>query len=222
MVVSSVTQEEQFLLAHHAYQILFTIVPSQAFVLTQPALRGRDASVLRAETQLIASPGPLTVGCESVRQPGFARFTCLRDRDGDGRFDEFVRLMAGIDYFIIPVQSRSLTLEWEPLASPASYRALDVRTEVDPIAMIIRYTRTNDRNYVDFCLQPRRRTASWGRRHLVDTCLKQEIVVADQDLPTTQSVYDFRVSVLSFDLSSKTVLLHVIRPPDGASIFFDY
>ncbi len=222
MVVSSAPQEDQFLLPHHAYQTLFNIVPSQAFVLTEPVLRGRNSSLLRAETQLISSPGPLIVACESVRQPGYARFTCLRDNDSDGRFDEFVRLMAAIDYFIIPVQSRSLTLEWEPLTVPAAYRALDVRTEVEPIAMIIRYTRTSDQNYVDFCLQPRRRTASWGRKHLVDTCLKQEIIVTDSALPTTRSVNDFRVSVIRYDAPSNAVLLHVVRPPEGTMIFFDY
>lgn len=212
--------DETVTLQSRGYATLFTIRPLEAFAALDPVLAKKGKEVLPAGAIFMRAPGPDFIACEAVRKRGNERFTCLRDDNRDGVFDQISRTPTASDYFIYPMQA--YPVKYTPLYQPVRYRDIDETTEFRPVEFIVRFSHLGKWGVVDFCFEPFRRKESWGFPHLVDACLADRLRPDFVDLPKSLSLHGFKVSALAVDDQAKTMTLRLQRQPDEYRITFGY
>ena len=223
VTVPSGAAEETVVLKHPSHLTLFNLRPEEAFALLAPVADERSKELLAEGIQLIRVPGPEMVACQAVRPKGNERFTCLRDKDRDGLFDEYFRPAAKTNLYILPLQQFQPV--FAPLAGSVAYRGVDERTESPTSQFILQHAVQGKNIIIQFCFEPYRRVASWGYPHLVDDCLVRTLShKRGREYPYAVSVLGVDVAVLSFDEKTKETTFRVRRKPEEfpTTFGFDY
>ena len=213
--------EETVVLKHPSHLTLFNLRPEEAFALTAPVLDERNKQLLAEETQLIRVPGPEMIACQAVRPKGNERFTCLKDADRDGLFDEYFRPAAQSNLFILALQQ--FRPAYTPLAASVAYREVDERTESPTTQFIMQHAVQGKLIIIKFCFEPYRRVKSCGFPHAVDDCLVRSLTHRrGQQYPYTLSLLGADIAVLSYDEKTKETTFRVRRKAEEFPISFGF
>lgn len=213
--------EETVVLKHPDHLTLFNLRPAEAFALLGSAEEKRGRELLPADTHLIRVPGAQMVACQAIRPKGNERFTCLRDADANGTFDEYFRPGAQSNLFILPLQQ--FQPEFEPLSAAVGYRAIDESAESATSKFIMQYAVQGKLIIINFCFEPYRRVSSWGYPHLVDDCLVKSLSHRrGREYPYATSLLGVEIEVLSYDQATKETTFRVRRKAEEFPITFGF
>lgn len=188
------------------------IMPRTVFRLDQDAMDARGNVLIPRGTVLTQVRELADTRCEVQRRKGNATFACLRDTDGDGRFDSVMKMVIDSELFIA---GGSTNLKAESLAVPVMMTGIDPRKDTQHFIVELYFASRAHwvgHNDVQVCIVRRDLKNIWGAEMDVRMCLEREFDLKDgRDYPYSVSLYGGAFTFLS--RQDNSIDVEIVPPP---------